>query len=98
MMKILLLLEMCFFCHIKIKKAILKTEPIVEIPPEIYNRMLFRTQKFIKAIDTTGALFTGSAIDVGVKELEDGKYVLFAQVSIYETGTFIVGYFILKDI
>lgn len=28
------------FCHIKIKKAVMKTEPIVEIPPEIYDHML----------------------------------------------------------
>lgn len=63
------------FCHIRIKKAILKTEPIVEIPPEIVDHMLFHTQKFIKTGYGTGYLSTGPAVDVGVKELEDGKYV-----------------------
>lgn len=33
------------FCHIKITKKVLKTEPIVEIPPAIYARMLFTTQR-----------------------------------------------------
>lgn len=55
-------------------------------------------KKFIRASYGTGFLFTGSAIDVGVKETDDGKYVLFAQVSIYETGTYLVGFYILKDI
>lgn len=86
------------FCHIKISKRILKSEPIVYIPPEIYDHMLFRTQKFVKASDGTGFLVTGSAIDVGVNETEDGKYFLFGQVNIYETGTYLVGFYILKDI
>lgn len=86
------------FCHIKIKEAIPENEPIVEIPPEIYDHMLITTQKFIKAGTGIGYLSTGSAIDVGVKRLEDGKYYLFAQVNIYETGNFLVGYYILKDI
>lgn len=86
------------FCHIKIKKAILKTKPIVEIPPEIFDHMLITTQKFVKASDGIGFLVTSSAIDVGVKETEDGKYVLFAQIDIYETGNYLVGFYILKDI
>lgn len=66
------------FCHIKIKKAVLKTEPIVEIPPEIYDHMLFNTQKFVKAQRGTGFLSTGSAIDVGVKKqrTENSFYLL----------------------
>ena len=86
------------FCHIKIRKAILKTEPIVYIPPEIYDHMLFHTQKFVKTGTGTGYLFTGSAIDAGVKETEDGKYFLYSQVNIYETGSYLVGFYILKDI
>ena len=86
------------FCHIKIKKAVMKTEPIVEIPPEIYDHMLITTQKFVRAATGTGFLSTGPAIDVGLKQTEDGKYVLFAQVSIYETGAYLVGFYILKDI
>ena len=86
------------FCHIEIKKAILKGEPIVEIPPEIFDHMLFRTQKFIKTNPGTGLVSTGPAVDVGVKQLDDGKYVLFSQINIYETGLYLVGFYILKDI
>lgn len=86
------------FCHIEIKKAILKSEPIVEIPPEIYDHMLTTTLKLVNASSGTGFLYTGSAIDVGVKKTEDGKYVLFCQVNIYETGNYLVGFLILKDI
>jgi hypothetical protein len=56
------------FCHIKIRKAILKSEPIVEIPPEIYAHMLFNTQKFTEEAYGTGFICTGPAIDVGVKK------------------------------
>lgn len=86
------------FCHIKIRKAIPKTEPIVEIPPKIYDHMLFTTQKFIKVAYGTGFLATGPAIDVGVNKTEDGKYFLYCEVGIYETGNYLVGFYILKDI
>ena len=86
------------FCHIKIKKAILKTEPIVEIPPEIYARMLHNGQKFNKEGRDLDVIYNGNSIDVGVKQLEDKKYVLFAQSNIYETGLYLVGFYILKDI
>lgn len=36
------------FCHIKIKKSVADRKPIVEIPPEIYARMFFTSQKLIK--------------------------------------------------
>lgn len=56
------------FCHIKITKKVLKTEPIVEIPPAIYDHMFFYTQKFIKAGHGTGYISQGPAVDVGVKK------------------------------
>lgn len=68
------------FCHIKIKKAVMQTEPIVEIPPEIYDRMLFFTQKFTKVERINNMIFETSIIDVGLKQLEDKKYVLFAKI------------------
>lgn len=60
--------------------------------------MLFNTQKFVKTAHGSGFLVEGPYIDVAVKQLENKKYVLFAQVNIYETGLYLVGYFILKDI
>ena len=84
------------FCHIKIKKAILKDKPFVEIPPEIYAHMLFTTQRFNQVQDTIGLNYVYT-YDVGVKT-EDKKYFLFTNSDIYETGTYLVGFYILKDI
>lgn len=86
------------FCHIKIKKAILNSEPIVEIPKEIYDRMLFFTQKFTRVERVNNMIFNTSIIDVGLKQLEDKKYVLFAKDPIFETNTYLVSFYILKDI
>lgn len=85
------------FCHIEIKEAVLKTEPIVEIPPEIYAHMLHTTQRLNK-VQYVKNVLAFSTVDVGVKILEDKKYALFTNADIYETGTYLVGFFILKDI
>lgn len=98
MMKTLLLLGMYFFCHIKIEKAVFSNQPIVEIPQEIYDRMLFFTQKFTRVERIDNIIFNTSIIDVGLKQLEDKKYVLFAKDPIFETNTYLVSFYILKDI
>lgn len=85
------------FCHIKIKKAILENEPIVEIPPEIYARMLFFTQSLNK-VSKGANIIAFSSVKVGVNNKNDKKYFLFSNNPIYETGTFLVGYYILKNI
>ena len=85
------------FCHIEIKKAILKNEPIVELPPAIYSRMLFKSQYFtltLTDINTSNIL----GITVGVNKLDDKKYFLFCSQDINIVGSYIVGYYILKDI
>lgn len=96
-MKIFTVIGNVLFCHIKITKKVLKTEPIVEIPPAIYARMLFTTQKFTQVNNYIGINST-YAIDVGVNKLNDKKYFLFCKMDIYEVGTYLVGYYILKDI
>lgn len=99
MMKILLLLEMCFFCHIEIKKVILKTEPIVEIPPEICDRMLFFTQTLNQVARVFGVTLNRT-VNVGINgsKLGDRKYFLFSNNQINDIGTYLVGFYILKDI
>ena len=86
------------FCHIYIKKKILKYDPIVEIPTEIYARMLFSTQKFNCESYALNVIFNTNIIDVGVTKLKDKKYYLFAGVDIKDIQTYLTGYFILKDI
>ena len=92
------------FCHIKIKKRVLKTEPIVEIPPKILARMLFTTQKlnkvqpYIKVENFSSLSTVDVCVDVDLNKPEDKKYFLYPINNIYETGSYLVGFFILKDI
>ena len=59
------------FCHIEIKKAVLKKSPIVEIPPAIRDHMLFTTQRFGK-VQTGLNLVSFSTVDVGVLTNREG--------------------------
>ena len=85
------------FCHIKISKTILENEPIIEIPQAIYSHMLFTTQTFVNVLSQIGT-HECHFVDVGVNELEDKKYFLFCNSYINAIGSYIVGFFILKDI
>lgn len=86
------------FCHIKIKNRILKGEPIVEIPQEIYDHMLFTTQRFNK-LNTYVNINSVSTVDVGVGlSAENKKYFLYTNVDIYEKSLYLFGIYMLKDI
>ena len=85
------------FCHINIKKAIVPPDTILEIPPEIFNRMLFYTQTFSEVQHVLNTMAFRS-VEVGVKKLEGEKYALFSTSPIYETGTYLLGYYILIDV
>lgn len=85
------------FCHIEVKKEILKNESIVEIPPAIYARMLFTSQTFYQVLSDIGN-YTSYPISIGVKEIGDKKYFLFCNYDITILHSYIVGYYILKDI
>ena len=88
------------FCHIKIKKAIPENEPIVEIPPEIYDRMLFFSQQF-NMVQPYPNVYAANTIVVSVaanKPEYNNKYFLFTERPIYEKGLYLAGFFILKDI
>lgn len=82
------------FCHIK---EVLQKEPIIEIPPEIYARMLFHTQSFNQVFANNGSdLFHGLYIYVITR---DGKkYFSSASDDLTRLGSYIVGFYILKDI
>lgn len=61
--------------------------------------MLFYTQRFGK-LNPANNITAVSTVDVGVhvNKTEAEKYFLFAKGPIYETGLYLVGYYILKDI
>lgn len=83
-------------CHIKIKDRIYKSEPIVEIPPEIYDRMLVRSNRLSKLVPDPNNISI-SDVDVGVRQY-DNKCYLYSRNDIVGTGMYIVGFYILKDI
>lgn len=97
MMKTLLLLGMYFFCHIKIRKAVLNNEPLVEIPPEIYVRMLFSSQ-ILNQVFPEPENYLSNAMKFIVKTVDGKKYLTCANDDLTVINSYVVGYYILKDI
>ncbi len=62
------------FCHIEIKERIINGSPIVEIPPEIYARMLFTYQRLTE-VGHALRVTSPSVVDVGVKNR--GQKILY---------------------
>ena len=86
------------FCHIKITKPVLKGEPLAEIPPAIFARMLFITQAFYQVfVDLQGERKSYYTIESYVK-LDGKKYFLFSKDDATVVGSYVIGYYILKDI
>lgn len=84
------------FCHILIKKRVYAGKSIVDIPPKIYDHMLFFSNRLYK-LQPSPNVASASTVDVAVRK--DGKdCYLFCNNDIYETGLYLIGYFILKDI
>lgn len=85
------------FCHIEIRTPILKNKPILEIPQAIYDHMLFNNQTFyqvFKGIDQRQTY----QMTVSVTKLEGKKYFLVSDADATVVGSYLVGYYILKDI
>ena len=85
------------FCHIKITKPIPKTEPIIEIPPEIYARMLFTTLRCSQVFSEIGT-YRSNSLSMGVMETDDKKHYFSCNFDINGVDSYVVGYYILKDI
>ena len=98
MMKTLLLLGMYFFCHIRVTKNIAKHDNIVEIPPEIYKRMLYITNIFISSgkLDKVSATYF---IKVSVlKDIYSEKRYMYVASDVNGIGDYLIGYYILENI
>ncbi len=98
MMKTLLLLEMYFFVHIKITKYVEPKDNIVEIPPAIYERLLYSSNRLTICRLRDNYNEVGST-DVGiVKSVSDEKYYMFGGKQLESIGAYLTGYYSLKDI
>lgn len=85
------------FCHIYIRKSFSVKENIVEIPQEIYDRLLFKSQRFIDA-KNFDSFISSDSYEVGVRSANDKKHYLISNASIGAVGDYLVGFYILKDI
>lgn len=85
------------FCHIKIIKEVLQNEPIVEIPPEIYARMLFYTQSCSQVFAETNYNLSYS-LSLYVINRDGKKYFSCSTDGLTRLGSYIVSFYILKDI
>ena len=85
------------FCHIKLSKTIQVGEPIVEVPPAIYNRLLYTTNSMSRQLSKIGVV-GGYFSSVGVKEL-NRKYYFYSDALINgEIYSYLTGIFYIKDI
>lgn len=86
------------FLHIKLTNLIAKNNNIVEIPPEIYKRMLHKSNylMYVRPVDGASQV---SWVSVGTRKSEsDEKYYLYSASDIGTIGNYLIGYYILKDI
>lgn len=99
MTKISQLLEIYFFCHAQIKKAIKAGDNIVEIPPAIVDRLLYYSNLLIIcSADFNGRATTNTAAGIR-RESDDKPYFLFCATDINPVSQrYIIGFYLLKDI
>lgn len=83
------------FCHIKLTKDYKAHEPIVELPPAIYDRLLYHTYT-MRAVTVGLEQYGSGAAQVGVKNV-DKKYYLDCANALASIN-YLVGFYYLKDI
>lgn len=88
---------MYFFCHILVTHPIDKDQPIIEVPPAIFDRIIYYSATFNQVPSSLG---TSKVYDVTmyVKTAEDGKHYFYSIGNITLVDYYLVGYYILKDI
>ena len=84
-------------CHIVITKSIKSGANIVEVPSEIYKRLLYTTNSFIRVRDILDSL---EAYDTSIGiTYNSGKYYLFTNKDISASSyKYLLGCYCLKDI
>ena len=85
------------FCHIIVTKHLESGSLLIEIPPDIYKRMLNKSN-YLMALTVINNNSATSMIDVGTSEESDGKYYIYVRGALDIVGRCLIGYYILKDI
>ena len=86
------------FLHIRVIKAIARDDNIVEIPPEIYKRMLYKSNYLIYVKIKDNLTIANTCVVGTRKSLSDEKYYIYSQSGIGTAGAYLVGFYILRDI
>lgn len=86
------------FCHIKLTGKISKYDAIVEIPPEIYKRMLYRTNTFVSTGVLDNIAVTGFVNVSVITSSYDEKYYIYVASDVNDSADYLIGYYILEDI
>lgn len=97
MMKILPLLEIYFFCHIRITKDIPGGDCIVEIPPKIFDRLEYKTNLMIRVTSRLGTAAAANA-SIGIKDISGIHYLYSGSDIVLSAYNYLIGFYLLKDI
>lgn len=89
---------MYFFCHILVTHPINnKNQPIIEVPPAIFDRIIYYSATFNQVPSYLGRAKVYD-VTMYVKTAEDGKHYFYSIDDITLVNYYLVGYCILKDI
>lgn len=97
MMKILPLLEIYFFCHIQITKDVPTGNGIVEIPPKIFDRLEYNTNLMLRVTSKLGVASVANA-SVGMKDISGIHYLYSSSDIVSSAYSYLIGFYLLKDI
>ena len=85
------------FCHIMVTEYVEADNILIEIPPDIYKRMLNKSN-YLMSLMVVDNKSTNSLISVGASKESDGKYYIYVREALDAIGKCLIGYYILKDI
>lgn len=97
MMKILPLLEIYFFCHILTTKDIPSGNGIVEIPPKIFDRLVYSSNLMLRVTSKLGTT-TAANVTIGIKDISGIHYLYSGSVFHSSVYNYLIGFYLLKDI
>ena len=85
------------FCHIMVTKYVEAYNLLIEIPPDIYKRMLNKSN-YLMCLNVVNNNSASSLVAVGTSKEIDGKYYMYVRETLDAIGRCLIGYYILKDI
>lgn len=85
------------FCHIRITKDIPNGNGIVEIPPKIFDRLEHKTNLLLRVASKLGTAAAADAA-MGIKDISGIHYLYSGSDISSSTYSYLIGFYLLKDI